>query len=106
MLAVFATLAASLVFAEAHVPAANAAPGLNTSNLTINLDATNTSSLAASSPTQWTSVSPGSYAGSGTLANGANRAVVGGIPAVQFNGVNQAVGMGTGVGRASGLLKV
>lgn len=103
MLATIATFAAFLIFFPSSV---SAAPSLVTNGLTVNLDSTNTASLAASSPTSWTSISPGSYAGSGSFYNAPTRGNVSGVPAVQFNGVNQAVDMGAGVGRSPGDLTV
>lgn len=86
---------------------ANAAPNIVSTNLLINLDGNNTSSLAASSPTSWTSVSPASSAASGTITN-MSRFSSGGISGLESltssNGGKTS--LGTSAGTVSGAITV
>ncbi|MEY4276026.1 MAG: Stenotrophomonas phage Moby, partial [Actinomycetota bacterium] len=99
MVALVALTASTLVFVEA----APASAAIVTNNLVVNLDGTDTSSLAASSPTVWTSISPGSSNMSGTITN-ATRATgsTGGLNFVGTGTAGSYVNFGTGKGNVSG----
>ena len=80
---------------------ANAA--IVTNNLVLNLDASDTTSLATSSPTFWKSIAPGSNTtAQGTLTGNASRGTTGSISYLSFDGQGDGALFPAGTGNTPG----
>ena len=99
----FVALLAIITSSLVAIDAAPASAAIVTSNLVYNLDANDTTSLAASSPTTWNSVAPGSNTtATGTLVGNVSRGTTGSVSYLNFDGTGDGVVFPAGTGRTPG----
>lgn len=103
LVALVALLASGFTFLEAPAPASAA---IVTSNLVLNLDASNTSSMAATGVTGWNSVSPASSAATSTFFGNAARVSDVTGASMSMDGAGDAAVFPAGTARTAGAMTI